>query len=158
MADIADPDARRRLEEELSLLRERRRGLADGLDGRDGVGDRADDSVALEQADDIAWLDDRISEISERLTGGGQPDPAPGDLPHGTEVTLSFDDGETMTLRAVALPEEVGDDEDVGALTLDSPLGRALAGARTGDTVEYRTPAGAALVEVLDLRPPGQRR
>ncbi|MGH3972199.1 MAG: GreA/GreB family elongation factor, partial [Pseudonocardiaceae bacterium] len=71
-----------------------------------------------------------------------------------TEVTLRFDDGEVLTLRVVAIPEEIGEDDDAGAVTLDSPLGRALVGGEVGDIIQYATPSGTALVEVLALQMP----
>ncbi|MGQ0719301.1 MAG: GreA/GreB family elongation factor [Pseudonocardiales bacterium] len=147
---------RRRLEEELARLRDRRRVLAAELDGRDSVGDRADHADVLEQADDVAWLDERIAELTGLIARGGPPDPAGGRLPRGTEVTLRFDDGEVLTLRVVAIPEEVTEDDGADALTLDSPLGRALAGSGVGDIIQYGTPSGTALVEVLALRVPGE--
>jgi transcription elongation GreA/GreB family factor len=147
---------RQRLEDELAQLRARRRALAAELDGRDSVGDRADHADMLEQADDLAWLDERIAEISGLIARGGVPEPADGQLPHGAEVTLRFDDGEVSTLRVVAISEEIADDDGAGAVTFDSPLGRALAGSKVGDVVQYETPSGPALVEVLALRMPGE--
>jgi transcription elongation GreA/GreB family factor len=154
--DTAIDRTRQRLEEELAALRARRRALAAELDERDTVGDRADDAVVLEQADDIAWLDDRIAEVSGLIARGGVPEPADGRLPHGAQVTLRFDDGEVSTLRVVAIVEEVAEGDDAGVVTLDSPLGRVLAGSKVGDVVEYTTPSGPALVEVLALHMPGE--
>lgn len=156
MADTDNTIARtrRRLEEELARLRARRSALITELDGRDSVGDRADHADVLEQADDVAWLDDRIAEVTGLIARGVPPEPAAGRLPHGTEITLRFDDGEVSTLRVVAILEEVAEVDD--ALTLESPLGRALAGSEVGDIVQYRTPSGTALVEVLALRVPGE--
>jgi transcription elongation factor GreA len=155
MADTSNAIARtrQRLEEELTQLQARRKALADELGGRDTVGDRADHADLLEQADDVAWLDDRIAEITGLLARGGVPEPAADRLPHGAEVTLRFDDGEVSTLRVVAIPEEATED-DAGAVTLDSPLGRALVGSKVGDIVQYGTPSGPALVEVLAFRMP----
>ena len=155
MADTSNAIARtrQRLEEELTQLQARRKALADELGGRDTVGDRADHADLLEQADDLAWLDDRIAELTGLLARGGVPEPAAGRLPHGAEVTLRFDDGDVSTLRVVAIPEEATED-DAGAVTLDSPLGRALVGSKVGDIVQYGTPSGPALVEVLALRMP----
>jgi transcription elongation factor GreA len=159
MAETDTDDAvdrtRQRLEEELAQLRARRHTLAAELDERDSVGDRADHADLLEQADDVAWLDERIAEISGLLARGGVPEPADGQLPHGAEVTLRFDDGEVSTLRVVAISEEAEDD-DVGVVTVDSPLGRALAGSTVSEVVQYETPVGPALVEVLELRMPGE--
>ncbi|MGH3902328.1 MAG: GreA/GreB family elongation factor [Pseudonocardiaceae bacterium] len=154
-ADNATARTRQNLEEELARLRARRTALAAELDGRDSVGDRADHADVLEQADDVAWLDDRIAEVTDLIARGGPPKPPPGRLPHGAEITLRFEDGEVSTLRVVAIPEEAGDD-GADALTLESPLGRALAGTEAGDIIQYRTPSGTALVEVLELRVPGK--
>lgn len=153
--DNATARTRRHLEEELARLRTRRAALAAELDGRDSVGDRADHADVLEQADDVAWLDDRIAEVTGLIARGGPPKPAPGRLPHGAEITLRFEDGEVATLRVVAIPEEAGAD-GADALTLESPLGRALAGTEVGDIVQYQAPSGTALVEVLELRVPGK--
>ena len=145
---------RQRLEEELAQLQARRDELAAELGDRDSVGDRADHADLLEQADDAAWLDDRIAEITGLLARGGVPEPAAGRLPHGAEVTLRFDDGEVSTLRVIAIPEEATEDDGAGTVTLDSPLGRALVGSKAGDIVQYGTPSGPALVEVVALRMP----
>ncbi|MBV9010624.1 MAG: GreA/GreB family elongation factor [Pseudonocardiales bacterium] len=147
---------RQRLEEELAQLRARRRALAAELGERDSVGDRADQADVLEQADDIVWLDERIAEVAALIARAEVPEPAEGRLPHGAQVTLRFDDGEVSTLRVVAIAEEVAEDDGAGAVTLNSPLGRALAGSRVGDVVEYVTPSGPALVEVLALHMPGE--
>lgn len=151
--DVAVEGTRQRLEEELAALRTRRDALAADLDERDTVGDGADRADVLERADDIARMDDRIAAISQLLVRGIPAEPIAGGLPHGTLMTLRFDDGDVATMRAVTLPEEYADNEDMSALTIDSPLGQALAGTQAGDIVSYETPAGVAYVEVLDVKP-----
>lgn len=158
---MADTDAAKdltcqRLQEELAQLQQRRSALAAELDERDSVGDRADHADVLEQADDVAWLDERITEVSGLIASGGVPETADGQLPRGAEATLRFDDGEVSTLRVVAISEEVVEDDGVAAVTVDSPLGRALATSKVGDLVEYTTPSGPALVEVLALHKPDE--
>jgi transcription elongation GreA/GreB family factor len=144
------------LREELDVLREQRGELGPLSD--DEVGDRGDAAEALRRADDAARIDARITEIN-RLLASGSPGPGPGiepdeGLPDGSTVTLRFDDGATATLRAAALPESVPDSERDNALSLDSPLGRALAGASAGDTVSYDTPGGERQAEVVKIEPP----
>lgn len=143
----------RRLEEELATLRDRRCELAAGLGERDFAGDRADGADALMRSDDLAWVDDRIAELTERMRTLGTPEPRDG-FPTGTVVRVRFDDGSVETLRAVIIPEEVAESDGVTALTADSPLGRALAGHRPGDVVEYPTPGGPAMVELLAVTLP----
>lgn len=154
MADTAIDRTRQNLESELDQLRERRRSLAAELTGREPTGDRADQADLLEQAEDVALLDDRIADLTQRLAGGSD-ELSEGRLAPGTEVTVRFADGEVSTLRAVAVPEEVAEDDEFGALTLDSPLGLALPGSEPGDQVTYLTPSGEAQVEVVALQVPG---
>lgn len=144
---------RHRLDEELAVLRERRRELADGLGDQDVPGDRADGADALVRSDDLAWVDDRIAELTERARTVDAGESTDGLRP-GTRLRVRFDDGAVETLQAVAIVEEVDDSDGVAALTVDSPLGRALTGRREGEIIEYRTPGGAAMVEILDITRP----
>ena len=51
----------------------------------------------------------------------------------------------------------VGDDEadvSAGKISWASPLGRAMIGAKIGDTVVWRRPAGEAQVCIVDIRYP----
>lgn len=147
-------EGRERLERELALLREQRRELAADLSEVDPVGDRADQAVVLEQADDLAQMDGRIREIIELLARNGWADERPGGVLDGTMVTLRFADGTVETLRAVLVADEAADDEEAQVFTVDSPLGLALAGCQAGDTVTYTTPDGEASADVLAIVPP----
>lgn len=154
MSDASEPNAARaRLEQELTRLRTERRTLAADLAGEDpvdpDVGDGGDQAQALEGDDDLARMDRRIDELEHLIVTPDTADPA--GLPDGTVVTLRFPGGDVATFRVVAIVEEAGTDE---VLTTDSPLGRALAGHRPGDTLVYPGPEGDLEAEVVDLRPP----
>jgi len=69
----------------------------------------------------------------------------------GTRVTLRFDDGEVEVFELVA-PCEV--DPRAGRVSHESPLGGAVLGRRTGETVALVAPAGLQLVTVLEVREP----
>ncbi|MGI9003690.1 MAG: GreA/GreB family elongation factor, partial [Pseudonocardia sp.] len=56
----------------------------------------------------------------------------------------------------VLVTDEMPEDEQARVLTVDSPLGRALAGRRAGDTVVYRTPDGEASVAVVSVVLPSE--
>ncbi|PXY26979.1 GreA/GreB family elongation factor [Prauserella muralis] len=144
------PATRERLERELEQLREQRDALAPRL-GDDPLGDSADQADLLERAEVASRLDRRIAEITDLLAGGPMPD-SESDLPSGTEVTLKFSDGSVEDMVIVGIAEEA--DDELSALTADSPLGRAIAGHKKGDTITYRTPAGEATAEILKLKPP----
>ncbi|GAB3481090.1 GreA/GreB family elongation factor [Amycolatopsis cihanbeyliensis] len=143
------PTARARLEEELAQLREQRNAAAPRL-SEESVGDSADQADMLERAEAAAWMDRRINEIVDMLSGASREEHA---IPPGTTVTLRFDDGDEDTLRIVAIAEDV-DDDSASVLTLDSPLGRAIVDHQAGDTITYRTPQGEATAEIVELKPP----
>jgi transcription elongation GreA/GreB family factor len=147
---------RQHLREELAVLREQRGEL--GALSDDVPGDGVDAAEQLGRADEAARIDVRVTEINRLLAGGSvSPGPdleGPSGLPDGSVVSLRFEDGATATLRAAAVPEAIPDSERDDSLSLDSPLGRALAGASTGDTVRYETPAGERQVEIVKIEPP----
>lgn len=146
-------EGRARIAAELAQLRQRRDRLLAGLQSdEDTVGDRGDAADEIQQAEEVAFVNDRIAVLQELLLGGGPPSTAPG-LPNGTEVTLRFPDGEVTTMRVISVVEEipVGQHE---TLTTESPLGLALAQHRPGDTVTYSTPAGQQSVELLSVKLP----
>jgi transcription elongation factor GreB len=57
----------------------------------------------------------------------------------GAWVTVEDDAGDIRRHRIVG-PDEF--DREPGYISMDSPLGRALLGRRTGDTVDIKLPAG----------------
>jgi transcription elongation GreA/GreB family factor len=71
------------------------------------------------------------------------------DIHFGALVTVEQADGATQELQLV------GEDEalpEAGRINWRSPLGRLLMGARVGDEVEWRRPAGTQLLLVLAVR------
>jgi transcription elongation factor GreA len=142
------PATRARLEQELAQLGEQHSALAPRF-GEESLGDSADQAEMLERAETAAWMERRIHEIRELLTGGSSTEYA---VAPGTEVKLRFSDGSEDTMRIIAIAEEAVDDAD--ALTLDSPLGQAVAAHGPGDTITYRTPQGDTSAEILEMTPP----
>lgn len=141
------------LTEELDLLRARRRSIQASLADRDdGPGDRGDEALFLELADELARVEDRIEEIERELH-----EPTPHARAHhehlarGTRVRLRYADGVEEEMR-VGDPAEAEDDD---ILTADSPLGLALVGRRPGDHLSWSTPDGIRSAEVLAVTPPG---
>jgi transcription elongation factor GreA len=155
--DTAFPvDARHRIEAELTELKQRRDRMAAEFEGdRDTVGDQADAADAIQRAEEVAVIRDRIAELTRILEGGEPTAETPGELPDGTEVSLRFPDSpDVVRMRVVLLQEEAPADENADTLTADSPLGLALVGHRPGETVTYMTPKGQQHVELLAIRKP----
>lgn len=147
-------EARERVAAELARLRERRDRLeAEVRDDRGAVSDHADAADAIQRADELVGLDERVAELDRLLHAG----PAPtndDELPFGTEVKLRFSDGDVVTMQVISVIEEASIDSEAEALTASSPLGRALVGRKAGDKVSYTTPHGEQEVELLTVKFP----
>ena len=66
----------------------------------------------------------------------------------GSKVTVRFSDGYEDTFIVGDLAEKTAEHD---VMSPESPLGKALLGAKTGDTVSYSGPAGDEKVEILDI-------
>jgi transcription elongation factor GreA len=146
-------EAHDRIAAELGRIRERRDRLeAEVRADRGAVS--ADAADAIQRADELAGLDERIIELDRLLRTGPAPSNGNDTLPFGTKVTLRFSDGSVVKMQVISVIEETPAGEEDEALTAGSPLGRALAGHKKGDTVTYTTPQGENQVELLDLKYP----
>lgn len=155
--DTAFPiDAQHRIEAELTELKQRcDRMAAELASDSDTVGDHADAADAIQRADEVAVMRDRIAELTRILEGGERTSEAPGELPDGTEVSLRFADSpDVVRMRVVLIQEEASAADEADTLTADSPLGLALVGHHPGDTVTYTTPKGQQQVELLSINKP----
>lgn len=152
---VADA-ARENLAAELGRLRERRAQLeAEVKSDRGMIGDHGDAAEAIQRADELVVLTDRINELDRRL----RTEPSYSDdseaLPGGTEVTLRFPDGEVVTMHVISVVEETPVGREAETLTARSPLAQALAGHQPGDMVTYSTPQGQNQVELVAVKLPG---
>jgi transcription elongation factor GreA len=150
---LAD-EARDRIAAELARLRQRRDRLEIEVENDRGmVGDHGDAADAIQRADELAALDERINELDRVLRAGPVSDDG-ATLPPGTEVTLRFADGSVVTMLVISIVEQTPIGREAETLTAGSPLGRALAGHQPGDKVTYSTPQGENQVELLDVKFP----
>jgi transcription elongation factor GreA len=148
-------ESRERVAAELARLRERRDRLEAEVRGdRGSVSDHADAADAIQRADELASLDERLVELSRLLHAGPSTPNGTGTLPGGTEVTLRFSDGSVVKMQVISVIEETPIGREAETLTAGSPLGLALAGRQAGDTVTYTTPQGENQVELLDVKYP----
>ena len=147
-------ESRERVEGELARLRERRDRLeAEVRNDRGAVSDHADAADAIQRADELVGLDERVAELDRLLHAG--PAPTNGnELPFGAEVKLRFSDGDVVTMQVISVIEEASLDGATEALTASSPLGQALVGRKAGDKVSYTTPQGEQEVELLTVKFP----
>ena len=113
----------------------------------------ADDSGARQKQREVE-RDQRY--VNAQLERAVVVDPAgqPRDEVH-FGATVKIVDGQGRTRRFGI----VGDDEaDVarGKISWASPLARAMIGARVGDTVKWRSPAGETEVEIVEISYPNK--
>ena len=151
---VADA-ARDQLAAELARLRQRRDRLEVEVKADRGmIGDHGDAAEAIQRADELAVLGERINELDRMLRTGPPRTDQSEALPGGTEVTLRFSDGEVVTMHVISVVEETPVGREAETLTARSPLARALAGHQPGDTVTYSTPQGENQVELLAVKLP----
>jgi len=147
--------ARENLAAELDRLKQRRDRLeVEVKNDRGMVGDHGDAAEAIQRADELVVLGDRINELDRRLRSGPSRSEDSETLPGGTEVTLRFPDGEVVTMYVISIVEETPVGREAETLTARSPLGQALAGHKPGDTVTYSTPTGENQVELIAVKLP----
>lgn len=144
-------DGFRRLQAELDeLIGTKRPQVIARIRAAKELGDlkeNADYSAAREEQ---SFLEGRVQAIEARLrmavvVDGGTLD---GRARLGTEMDLE-EDGDRMTYALVGAAES---DPGAGRISVDSPVGKALVGARAGDEVVVRTPRGEARYRVVAVR------
>lgn len=151
---VADA-AKENLAAELDRLRQRHDLLElEVRDDRGMIGDHGDAAEAIQRAEELVALADRINELDRRLRTGPAPTDESESLPGGTEVTLKFPDGEVVTMYVISIVEETPVGRESETLTAHSPLALALVGHKPGDTVTYSTPQGENQVELISLKLP----
>jgi transcription elongation GreA/GreB family factor len=109
--------------------------------------DRLDRNPEKAAERDIRYLEARL-----RSAIPVAPPPSPAEAAFATAVTVADADG------AETVYEIVGEDEadaNLNRIAPQSPLARALIGARVGDVVTWRRPAGALDLELIALGPIG---
>ncbi len=147
--------ARENLAAELDRLRQRRDRLElEVKNDRGMVSDHGDAAEAIQRADELAVLAERINELDRRLRAGPSRSEESATLPGGTEVTVRFPDGEVVTMHVISIVEETPAGREAETLTARSPLAQALAGHQPGDTVTYSTPHGENQVELIAVKLP----
>lgn len=92
-----------------------------------------------------------LKHLLENAKIGTPPGVEAGVATHGSVVTIDFGDGDTEVFRLGSREETAVSDIEVYSPT--SPLGAAVMGAKTGDTVSYELPNGNTLsVSVVDIK------
>jgi transcription elongation factor GreA len=134
------------LEKELAELEGPRRAEAvDALRTARGFGDLSENFEYHAAKNEQGLLERRITILRNRLNGAVLIDEdaaaATDTVSVGSRVTIDRDDGETMQVEI----------SSVGGVSPDSPVGKALMGAKVGDEVSVDAPSGVWRARVTSI-------
>jgi transcription elongation factor GreA len=139
------PAQKRLLESELAELEgPRRADVVRAIATARGFGDLSENFEYHAAKNEQGLLEHRIRTIRDRLDRAVLVEmeaSASGQVGIGSSVEIEDDKGERMTVEI----------SSVGGISPDSPLGRALLGARAGDEVEVDAPRGSWRARILSI-------
>jgi len=147
------PDGERRLKEELThLLYVERPRVTKGVAEAAAEGDRSENAEYIYGKKKLREIDKKIEFLTKRLEVLKVVVPeerVDGRVFFGAYVTVEDEEGETATYRIVG-PDEA--DPEIGSISMDSPIGRAVIGKREGDEVRVERPKGATTLSLVEVR------
>jgi transcription elongation factor GreA len=136
---------KRQLESELAELEGPRRTEAvQAIATARAFGDLSENFEYHAAKNEQGLLEHRIRTIRDRLDRSvlvDQESSASGEVGIGSTVEVEDEQGERMTVEI----------SSVGGVSPDSPLGRALLGAKPGDEVEVEAPRGSWRARVIAI-------
>jgi transcription elongation factor GreA len=110
-------------------------------------GDLKENSEYHDAKNDQAHLETRILRLREQLMAAEVREVETQTFGSRVEVE-DAKSGKTSTYTIVSAPEAAPAE---GKLSIDSPVGKALVGARVGDTVSLETPRGTRELKVVKI-------
>jgi transcription elongation factor GreA len=132
------------------LLIEGRGGVSARVDRARADGDLANNSALYAVLEEQAQLERRIAALEEQLAGARVAEP-PINGTAGVGSWIRVRDEATGEIAQYELVGAIETDVGNGRVSVDAPVGRALAGRRRGDIVEVGTPRGLVRLELLDV-------
>jgi len=142
------------LQQELQhLLRVERPKLVETVSWAAGNGDRSENGDYIYGKRRLREIDRRIRYLTKRLDHVVVVNPESQknltQVFFGATVTYAREDGTQKTVTLVGIDEI---DLTVGKISWISPIAKALMKSQVGETIEFRTPAGFEIIEVLEIR------
>ena len=148
------PERLREIENELKELKTNgRKKMADTIAEARSYGDLSENAEYDAAKDAQGLLELKISKMEDLLSRAQVIDPA--QFPEGEVHILSKVKVKNLKNQkafeyTLVSPEEANLQE--GKIALTSPVGKALMGAKLGETVEAQVPAGIIKFEILDVQ------
>jgi transcription elongation factor GreB len=147
------PAGYRKLTEEVDFLRfKKRREVVNALTIAAAEGDRSENAEYIYRKRQLHQIDGRIRFLSRRLDLAVVVDPR-AQLPRdrvffGATVVVTDEDGQAFTHRLVGSDEI---ESAGGAISWQSPVGKALLGKRAGDVVVVRVGRGRRELRIVSI-------
>ena len=144
-----------RLRAELDELIANRPVIAAEINARREEGDLRENGGYHAAKEEQGKQEARIRYLEDLLRHARVGDgPSTGAVAPGTVVTIHFDDDTDDTETFLLGSREIATTTDLTVYSPESALGRAILGARPGQTVTYTAPSGAEIkVTVTKLEP-----
>jgi transcription elongation factor GreA len=148
-------DAYDRLQAELDELIANRPAIAAEINARREEGDLRENGGYHAAREEQGKAEGRILYLKEFLRKAVVGDAPTSDaVAPGTVVTIQFDDDEDDTEQFLLGSREIAATTDLTVYSPESALGKAILGAKQGDTVTYTAPNGAAIkVKIIAFEP-----
>jgi transcription elongation factor GreA len=148
-------DAYDRLQAELEELIAGRPVIAAEINARREEGDLRENGGYHAAREEQGKQEMRIRQIQELLrTAQVGEAPKADTVAPGTVVTIHFDDDTDDTETFLLGSREISSTTDLTVYSPESALGKAILGARSGQTVNYVAPSGADIkVTVVSFEP-----
>lgn len=139
-------DAYDRLQQELNELIATRPAIAAEINARREEGDLRENGGYHAAREEQGKMEHRIRYLQELLRTAkvGEVPDSDGVAP-GTVVTVQFDDDEDDTETFLLGSREISGTTELTVYSPESALGKAILGARAGDTVTYTAPSGSEI-------------
>ena len=142
-------DAHARITEEIERLEgEGRREIAARIKTAREWGDLKENAEYHAAKEEAAHLEAKIAGLRDQLRSAEIVEHADGDVA-GMGTTVTYKDEKSGKELSHKLVPKVEADPSAGLISIDSPVGKALAGAKVGDAATLETPSGTRTMRVL---------
>lgn len=139
---VLTPEGKAKLEDELAFLETTKRAeIGDRIRVAREFGDISENSEYDDAKNEQAWLEARISEVTQILSNATvvEPPKRTGKVSIGSRVLLADASGKEHTYQVVGSAEA---DPANDKISNESPVGSAILGHKKGDVVSVTTPSG----------------
>ncbi len=141
--------AHARITEEIERLEgEGRREIAARIKTAREWGDLKENAEYHAAKEEAAMLEAKIAGLRDQLRSAEIVETADGDVA-GMGTTVTYKDEKSGKELSHKLVPKVEADPSAGLISIDSPVGKALAGTKVGDDATLETPSGTRTMRVL---------